>query len=129
VGIPYVGYAYPHKFPRYDPHLGNIGLATWPKERLVALAADGEGEFWTTPLKAKGERLFLNFEAPRNGYVKVGIEGGDGRRIDNCDLLTGDQLKSEVTWKGETGIGVKPGGSFTLHFRMKAAKLYSFELR
>ncbi len=129
VAIPYVGYAYPHKFPRYDPHLGNIGLATWTKERLVALVADEEGEFWTTPLKAKGERLYLNYEAPRNGYVKVEIQGGDGRKLENCDLLTGNQVRKEVTWKGASGIGVKPGESFTLHIKMKAAKLYSFELR
>jgi hypothetical protein len=115
--------------PRYDPHLGNLGLATWPKERLVALIADEEGEFWTTPLKSTGERLYLNFEAPRNGSVQVEIQGGDGRTIERCDLLTGDRLKKEVTWNGETGIGVKPGESFTLHFKLKAAKLYSFELR
>ena len=129
VGFPYQGYAYPHKFPRYERHMGAIGLAVWEKERLAALVADEDGEFVTTPLSAKGDRLFLNFKTMRNGYVKVAVEGKDGRSLGECDPLFGDALKQEVTWNGEGGIGVAPGESFDLRIRLRSAKLYSFEIK
>jgi hypothetical protein len=129
IASPYVGYVYPHKFPRYQRHMGRIGLAVWPSERLVALEAEEDGEFITGPLAGKGQRLFLNFETKRNGYVKVAIEKAAGRSIETCDPLFGDQLKRQVTWHGQETIGIAPGGSFTLHFKLRAAKLYSFELR
>lgn len=129
IASPYVGYTYPHKFPRYERHMGRIGLAVWPRERLVALEADEDGEFFTVPLAAKGERLLLNFETKRNGYVKVAVDNGKGRTIEACDPLLGDQSKRPVTWKGQSTIGVAPGRPFTLQFKLRAAKLYSFELR
>jgi hypothetical protein len=52
------------------------------------------------------------------------------RTADLCDPLFGDQLKKQVTWKGGEGdIGIKPGETFMLHFEVREAKLYSFELR
>ena len=127
---PYVGYTYPHKFPRYERHMGRIGLAAWGKERLAAAVAEEEGEFVTGPLSSTGTQLFLNFQTQRNGYVKVAIEGGpSGRSLEECDVLFGDQAKKLVTWKGDGGIGVKAGDDFTLHFKLRAAKLFSFELR
>jgi hypothetical protein len=128
VAAPYWGYVYPHKHPRYERHMGNTGLAVWPKERLSALVADDEGEIYTVPLKADGRRLFLNFETAPNGFVRVGVDGGEGRKIEDCDPLCGNQLKQEVTWKGED-MSVKPGERFTLHLRLRQAKVFSFEIR
>ena len=101
VAMPYWGYVYPHKHPRYERHMGAIALATWPKERLAALVADDDGEVFTIPLKADGRRLFLNFETAANGYVQVGIHEKSGRSIEDCDRLYGNHLKKEVTWNGE----------------------------
>ena len=53
----------------------------------------------------------------------------EGRTIEQCDPLFGDHLEKQVTWKGETTIGVPPDKDFTLRFDLRAAKLYSFELR
>jgi hypothetical protein len=135
VVFPYHGFAYPHKFPRnYTPHLGQLGLAGWPKERLSAVVADEDGEFVTRPLSAQGTRLFLNFETGRTGYIKVSVEGDrkhplTDRTIELCDALFGNQPKKQVTWKGQETVGVKPGETFTLRFQLRAAKLYSFEIR
>jgi hypothetical protein len=135
VVFPYRGFAYPHKFPRrHIPHLGQIALAGWPKERLAAVIADEDGEFMTRPLSAQGTKLFLNFETGRTGYIKVSVEGDRkhpvaNRTLELCDALFGNQLKKQVSWKGQETIGVKPGESFTLRFQLRAAKLYSFELR
>ena len=108
--------------------MGAIALATWPKERLAALVADDDGEVFTIPLKADGRRLFLNFETAANGYVQVGIHDKSGRSIEDCDRLYGNHLKKEVTWNGKD-MGVEPGESFTLHLRLRQAKVFSFEVR
>jgi hypothetical protein len=60
--------------------------------------------------------------------VKVAVEAG-GRSIDDCDPLLGNEMKKLVTWKGEETMSVKPGDSFTLHIQLRAAKLFSFEIR
>jgi hypothetical protein len=126
---PYVGYTYPHKFPRYERHMGRIGLLAWQKERIAAVVAEEDGEFTTGPLASKGNKLFLNFQTKRNGYVRVSVEGNGARTIESCDLLFGDETKKQVTWRGDGSIGVDPGGDFTLRFKLRAAKLYSFEIR
>jgi hypothetical protein len=129
VVTPYVGYTYPHKFPRYERHMGKIGLAAWGKERLAAAVCDEEGEFVTGPLSSKGSKLFLNFQTKRNGWVKVAVEGKGARTVESCDVLFGDEPKKQVTWRGEGTIGVEPSGDFTLRFKLRSAKLYSFEIR
>jgi hypothetical protein len=58
----------------------------------------------------------------------VGIQDKSGRSVEDCDLLDGDHLKKEVTWDGEP-MGIKPGEGFTLHLRLRQAKLFSFEVR
>ena len=128
VAMPYWGYVYPHKHPRYERHMGATALATWPKERLSALVADNDGEVFTIPLKAAGRRLFLNFETAPNGYVQVAIVDKSGRSLEECDRLDGSHLKQEVTWGGQD-MGIEPGDNFTLHFRLRQAKVYSFEIR
>jgi hypothetical protein len=135
VVFPYRGFVYPHKFPRnYSAHLGQIGLAGWPKERLAAVVTDEDGEFSTRPLSGQDTQLFLNFQTKRGGYVKVSVEGDRKHPVSDrtaalCDPLFGDQPKKQVTWKGDGTIGVKPGEAFTLRFELRAAKLYSFEIR
>lgn len=126
VALPYIGYALPHKFPRLE-RCGEVGLATWPKHRLSALVADEEGEFYTQPLQLPGESLFLNFHARRDGYVKVEAVDQEGRSLDDCDPLWGDCLRAPVCWKSQTALRQSASG-VTFRFRLRGAKLYSFEV-
>ena len=128
VVLPYAGFAVPHKFPRLS-HLGDIALAVWPKQRLAALVADEEGYFVTIPLSRQGRTLWLNFETTRGGSVAVEVDGVAGRDFAACDTLWGNHLQKQITWNGEADMGVEPGGSFFLRFRLRAAKLYSFEIK
>ncbi len=128
VVLPYGGYRFPHKHPRWG-HMGQVGLASWKKERLAALVVDEEALFWTQEFILPGETLHLNYETRQAGYIKVEVGGVDGRRWEDCDPLIGDSLKSPVTWKGQTSMKVNKGGAAALRFRMRAAKLYSFEIR
>jgi hypothetical protein len=125
VALPYIGYALPHKFPRLE-RCGEVGLATWPSHRLSAIVSDEEGEFFTQPFKLAGDKLQLNFHARRDGYVKVEVVGQEGRALDDCDPLWGDRLRALVTWKGQPSISNSAGVTF--RFRLRAAKLYSFEI-
>ena len=126
--LPYGGYEYPHKYPRFDK-VGRIGFATWPKERLVALQADADAEFWTPGLACSGDTLHLNFEVKRAGYIKAEVEGVAGRGLEDCDALFGSAFKKQVTWKGNGSLGPKKGKAVVLRFRMRSAKLFSFEVR
>ena len=56
------------------------------------------------------------------------IEGVDGRKLDDCDPLIGNAFKKQVTWKGNGSIGVPKGKAVQLHFTMRCAKLFSFEV-
>ena len=128
VALPYIGYPIPHKFPRLV-RCGEVGLAVWPKHRLSAVVADEEGEFFTTPLKSAGDTLRLNFHVKRNGFIKVAALGANGRTLHECDPLFGDRLDATVSWKGNSSLLGRAASAegVTLHFRMRSAKLFSFE--
>ena len=129
VVLPYSGYVHPHKYPRFG-HVGQIGLASWTRERIVALQADEDGEFWTPDLMLPpGQKLYLNFDVKRAGYLRVEVEGVNGRKQADCDPLLGNALKKQVTWKGNASLGVENGKPTSLRFRMRSAKLFSFEMK
>lgn len=127
VALPYGGYRHPHKYPRFG-RMGQLGLAVWPRERLVALEAPEEGEFHTQALLLPGNKLLLNFATKPAGFIKVEVEDAAGRTLDDCDPLIGDQLKTTVTWRSQSSLGAQPGRSVVLRFRLRAAKLFSFEV-
>ena len=81
-GIGYSGNPIPHKYPGRDlaqrkglfPGVPGVsGLATWPKGRLVALQADGEGEFATVFVVPPTDRLRVNADVAPSGYLKLAI--------------------------------------------------------
>jgi hypothetical protein len=125
VGIPFTAYHVPHKFPRMVSQ-GDVGLATWKKERLVALVADEDGEFYTPKFAVSGDELYLNLSTPRTGWVRVEVVGDEKRQLASCDPLRGDHLKTPVSWQGERTLGRK---QVQLRFQLRAAKLFSFEVR
>lgn len=141
-GIGYGGNPIPHKYPGRDlaqrkglfPGVPGVsGLATWPKGRLVALQADGEGEFATVYVLPPGERLRANADVAPSGYLKVAVRtwGGrddlPGRTFAESDRIIGNALAHRVTWKGEDANSHE-GKPIMLRVQMKQAKLFGFEL-
>ena len=53
----------------------------------------------------------------------------DGRKLADCDSLFGNALKKQVTWKGDASLGVAKDKPTSLRFRMRSAKLFSFEVK
>jgi hypothetical protein len=139
--IGYGGQPIPHKYPGRDlaqrkslfPGVPGVsGLATWPKGRLVALQADGEGEFATIYIVPPSEHLRLNADVAPTGYLKIAIRiwGSSqdlaGRTFSESDRVIGNSLATRVTWKGEETIGhnARP---ICLRVQMKQAKLFGIE--
>ncbi len=121
----------PHKFPRKPP-LGVLAWATWPKGRLVALQAQGEGSFSLWPLKFKGRTVHLNFKTALTGYIKVQASDSEGKILhafDDCDHPCGNHLDRVLTWKGESDLGHSPDSPVTLAFQLRNAELYSVEFK
>jgi hypothetical protein len=75
------------------------------------------------------KKLYLNFDVKRAGYIKVELEGVNGRKLADCDPMFGNALKKQVTWKGNASFGVENGKPTSLRFRMRSAKLFSFEVK
>jgi len=131
VGVPFIGYAIPHKYPRRRP-LGQMGWATWQTGRLVALEAPERGEFTTFPVKFKGAALHVNARTQHAGGIRIELIGGDGkpmpgRTLDDCDLINGDYLDLPVTWRGESSIPRKEDEPVSLRVRMASAQLFSLK--
>ena len=129
LGMLYGGSPVPHKHPRVPP-LGSVAWASWPKGRLVALHASELGSFSLWPLKVKGSNVYLNFKTPITGFIEVEVSDEEGqpvagRSFDDCDRMTGDELDRQVTWHGETDIGMPEHGPVQLRFRMASADLFS----
>lgn len=129
--LPYTGYRYPHKYPRgawsYD-----AGYMTWPKGRLMALEAPGDGSFATPVFIPPGKRLLINAVTQRTGQILV--EAADlvgkplpGHSFEDAVPIIGDQYRQPVKWKNAEDLGVKEGEPVMLRFRMKQAKIYGLD--
>jgi hypothetical protein len=117
----------PHKYPRWPGVTQDRGgYAWWPRERLAALVADREGEFYTFRVKVTGKRLRVNARIRGAGEIRVGLAGITGRNVDDCDVLQGDKADHMVSWNGNPSLTVATGNSVRLHFRMNCAELFSF---
>jgi hypothetical protein len=129
--LPYTGFVYPHKYPRgawaYD-----IGMAVWPKGRLVALEAPDAGEFTTVAFIPPGKKLRINALTKRAGSILVEACDVDakplpGRSFEDAHPIIGDQYRTPVTWKGGDELGAAEGSAVVLRVRMEKAKLFSFD--
>jgi hypothetical protein len=129
---------------------GGRAYAWWPRGRLSALNANQEGEFFTFSMRPPGRSLRLNASTKLGGEVRVGIvnvpgdtraettyrgydnvrvgwSNIDNRSVDECTPIIGDELAKPVSWHGETDIGSQNDQPVTLHFKLRAAKLFGFD--
>ncbi len=127
-GLPYTGYVYPHKYPRgawgYD-----VGMAIWPKGRLIGLEAEEEGEFATMAIVLPGTKMRVNALTKRVGHILIEVADYDGNRLpgrsfEDADPIVGDQFRTSVSWNGESELGVEKGTPVILRFRMKMAEIF-----
>lgn len=163
-GIKYYGRPYPHKYPdglRYDgenqdpinrPYCSGvpneIGVALWPKGRLVALQPDNEAAvatFATVGLRPltdplKWARMRVNARVRNGGYIKVALRRiGEEGNISGHSFQDSDQIGPgdynpagttgpvEVSWKGGDTKLYHGNQPFVLRFELFKADLFGIK--
>jgi hypothetical protein len=133
LGVMVQGFSMPHKYP-YRPSHPPTGTywATWPRDRLVALVAEGKAEFRTPTAVFQGDKLVINCRTKQAGSIRVQVRS-DGqilRSFEDCEQLTGDFSDHVVTWKKNLKkLGHTPGASVIVELRMEMAELFSLRFR
>ena len=113
--------------------------ATWKRERLVALQAEGEARFTTVQRECTGAELRINYETETGGWVRVElvhppvtppqpVEPFPEFGAEEADVLVGDELSGRVSWNGRTDLSALKGRQVSIRIHMARAKLYSISI-
>jgi hypothetical protein len=124
--LPYIGHNLPHKYPR-GQRQGGEGYAVWPKGRMMALEAQDRGECTLIPVMPPGTRLKINAVTARTGWVRVEVRGVQGRTLEDCVKIVGDQHWASVKWKDGGDLGAQEGQPVTLRLELNQAKIFGIE--
>jgi len=130
--LPYHGYNVPHKYPR-KLRKRATGLLLWPKGRLVALEARGQGAFTTVAFVPPGRKLKINAVTERVTEIRVEVVAYhnnkpiSGRTFNDCLPIVGDNHWTTVTWKGGNDLECNNGTAIVLRFKMNKAKIFGLE--
>lgn len=106
----------------------SIGTASWPLDRLVGLAARGDGVVETAATAAAGQ-LHINADASR-GQVTAALLDEDGSAIEgfstvDCNALTNsDSLDHAVEWS-EGPLSSLADRTVHIHLTLRDAELFS----
>jgi hypothetical protein len=122
---------FPHKYPR-GKRVSDSGTAVWPKGRLMAIEAVGQGYFVTPAFLAPGEKLRINALTSRVGEIRIEVADLEGKPIPgrsfaDSNPIIGDQYRTPVTWKGGDTLGVKTREPVLLRFQINKAKIYGLD--
>jgi hypothetical protein len=139
-----------------DRYLGQIGLATLPKDGFVSLDATSEGQVVTKPTLVQGSEFHLvavtrSFNDSSHAYskdwgeiygnvtngegeVRVELENEDGTAIagfskEECDPIKGALGDRRVAWAGKGEISSLRGRLVRIKFILKNASIFSYSLR
>lgn len=131
VGMVVGGVPMPHKYPFRPSHPPGITYwATWPRDRLVALVADGHGSFRTRTVSFDGNEIHIDAQTKFVGVIRVQVMDEKfsvlpGRSFADCDPIIGNVSDKAVTWRGEANIGRQDQQPVKLWFQLYAAELFS----
>jgi hypothetical protein len=105
-----------------------IGMAWWPRDRMVGLSARGQIGELETKLHVAGARLHVNADAT-GGQVAAEIVGQDGwpiegYRASDCEALSEDALDHTFRWRNPLShLGGRP-----VAVRLRLANAEAFSL-
>ena len=113
---------------------GGIHLAKLRRDGFVSFYADAQGGFVETrAIRFDGERLFVNVDAG-GGELWAEVVNARGREVlaiwssAETTPVTGDHLRTELTWRDHEGVKNLRGKTVRFRFHLKNAHLYSFWL-
>ena len=118
---------------------GHYAWAMWKRDRLVALEACDEGRVTLNKRRCHGERMVLNHQTARDGWIRVEliepalwppgrVEPLEGHSFADCEPLRGDSLAGEVRWKGSADLSAFAGRDLCARVELSRAKLFSIQL-
>ena len=87
----------------------------------------------THPFTSDGEKLLVNVECEKDGYLQVALADMAGREIPgyekrSCDIFEGDDARHIVSWAGKTQLPRQSlAEGVRLSFYSRKANLYSFK--
>jgi hypothetical protein len=105
-------------------------LAIRPHGFVSAHADYRGGELVTKPFLFEGRFLRLNYATSAAGQLQVEIQDAEGRpiegfRLDDMDILFGDQLDAGIAWQGGADLGALAGTPIRLRFVLRDADLFA----
>jgi len=113
-------------------HTLGMGLATLRLDGFVSMrAGDEAGVLTTKPMRLAGKRLTVN-AACLGGELRAELLDADGNVVpgfgrDECDPLTGDEIRHVVTWKGNEDLSALRGKTLRLRLLVRRGDAYAFQ--
>ncbi|MEE2657681.1 MAG: hypothetical protein VX733_04195 [Candidatus Latescibacterota bacterium] len=112
-----------------DNRLRRLLIRPWGLASLSAGA--GGGQVLTELLMCEGGALRLNYSTSAAGSIRVEIQDSAGTpipgyRLQDCDVLFGDELEGTIRWKGNQVIGIREQ-PIRLRFQFEDADLFSLQ--
>ncbi|MFM7291753.1 MAG: hypothetical protein ACKO6B_11040 [Planctomycetia bacterium] len=88
------------------------------------------GRLVTKPFVFSGDTLAINFSTSGGGRIRIGLtdaagEPIEGRSLDDCDLVYGDEHDRVVSWGGRETLSDLAGQPVRLVVELKDADLYA----
>ncbi|MFM8804924.1 MAG: hypothetical protein ACKOK8_13605, partial [Planctomycetia bacterium] len=88
------------------------------------------GRLVTKPFVFTGDTLAINFSTSGGGRIRIGLtdaagEPIEGRSLDDCDLVYGDEHDRVVSWGGRETLSDLAGQPVRLVVELKDADLYA----
>jgi hypothetical protein len=125
-----------HNETHYNDVTGPSGLwrTTIREDGFLALSAEARGECWSNPITFEGDTLRVNAWTHFGGSVRIGLCEEDGTPIpgytlDDCDPLTGDQMWTAITWKGNTQLPKRNAEKkIRLHIDLVRGRLHAWKI-
>ena len=124
--------------PNSEPD-GEYRWASWKPDRLAAIEAEHEGQITLVERECQGAGLFLNFQTDHGGWIKVALVERPqtppapvpelaGFGMDECDVLEGDEISAQVSWRGSGDLESLRGKQVAVRIRLAKARLFSIAM-
>ena len=108
-----------------------IGMATWPRDRIVGLRGDAEGGELVVKLEGSGKDIHVNANANRGSVVaEVQRPGGElveGFEHASCQPLEEDTLDHVLRWRDDPTLPAGEG-PFQMALRIADSEIFSLWL-
>ncbi|MBI3208838.1 MAG: hypothetical protein HYZ37_08045 [Candidatus Solibacter usitatus] len=136
LALPLLGYSGTHNgawfrnFYGTDNGAGQVGWAIWKDARLGGIEAASQGEFSTIAARFDGSSIRINARTTAAGAVQVELASGgkpiDGFTFADAVAFHGDEVWTDLRWRGNQDIRALRGKNIELRVRLRAAKIFAY---